>query len=53
VYNYHDSRAYDYKRSRILPRIDGMVLGSEWLWNGCSMILDQADFGIALRNCVI
>jgi hypothetical protein len=30
VYNYHDSRAYDYKRSGILPRIEGMV----WEWDG-------------------
>jgi hypothetical protein len=29
VYNYHDSRTYSYKRSRILPRIEGMV----WVWN--------------------
>jgi hypothetical protein len=28
VYNYHDSRAYGYKRSGILPRIEGMV--GEW-----------------------
>jgi hypothetical protein len=25
VYNYHDSRACGYKRSRILPRIVGLV----------------------------
>jgi hypothetical protein len=30
VYNYHDSRACAYKRSGILPRIEGMV----WEWNG-------------------
>jgi hypothetical protein len=30
VYNYHDSRACDYKWSGILPRIEGMV----WVWNG-------------------
>jgi hypothetical protein len=28
VFNYHDSRAYSYKRSEILPRLDG--LGVEW-----------------------
>jgi hypothetical protein len=30
VYNYNDSRAYGYKRSRILSRIEGMV----WEWDG-------------------
>jgi hypothetical protein len=30
VYNYHDSRACGYKQSRILPRIEGMVLGVVW-----------------------
>jgi hypothetical protein len=25
VYNYHDSRACDYKRSEILSRLDGLV----------------------------
>jgi hypothetical protein len=34
VYNYQDSQAYSYKRSGILPRIDGMVFGREWLWHG-------------------
>jgi hypothetical protein len=28
VYDYHDSRAYDYKRSMILSRLVG--LGVEW-----------------------
>jgi hypothetical protein len=30
VYNYHDSRAYGYKWSEILSRLDG--LGVEWFW---------------------
>jgi hypothetical protein len=30
VHNCHDSRACGYKRSRILPRIEGMV----WVCNG-------------------
>jgi hypothetical protein len=34
VYNYHDSRACGYKRYAILPRIEGLVLGREWLWFG-------------------
>jgi hypothetical protein len=48
VYNYHDSQACGYKRSRILPRIDGFekVLGVAWYW--IKMIV-----GIALRSCVI
>jgi hypothetical protein len=35
VYNYHDIRACDYKRSRILSRLDGM----NWLGYGswCSL----------------
>jgi hypothetical protein len=32
VYNYHDSQACDYKRSKIIPRIEGMVW--EWFWYG-------------------
>jgi hypothetical protein len=37
VYNYHDSRAYGYKWSRILPRIEGIGLGVEWsgFWLSC------------------
>jgi hypothetical protein len=31
VYNYHNSRDCGYKWSGILPRIDDMVLGREWL----------------------
>jgi hypothetical protein len=27
VYNYHDSRAYGYKRSGILSRLDGLDVG--------------------------
>jgi hypothetical protein len=42
VYNYHDSRAYDYKQFEILLRLDGfgMVLFLEWflesglVWGG-------------------
>jgi hypothetical protein len=29
VYNYHDSQAYGYKWSRILPTIEGVILGME------------------------
>jgi hypothetical protein len=43
VYNYHDSRACDYKRSGILPRIEGMV----WEWDGWIW------FGTTLWYCVI
>jgi hypothetical protein len=43
VYNCHDSRACGYKRSGILPRIEGMV----WEWDGWIW------FGIALRHYVI
>jgi hypothetical protein len=43
VYNYHDSRACGYKRSVILPRIEGMV----WEWDGWIW------FGITLWYCVI
>jgi hypothetical protein len=46
VYNYHDSRACGYKRSRILPRIEGMV----WEWSGW---MDGYGFGIALWYRVI
>jgi hypothetical protein len=37
VYNYHDSRACGYKRSEILPRIEGIGLGVEWsgFWLSC------------------
>jgi hypothetical protein len=53
VYNYHDSRACYYKRSGILPTIEGMVM--EWFWYGYGygMVLDRDDFGIALGRCVI
>jgi hypothetical protein len=36
VYNYHDSRVCGYKRSGILPRIEGtvLVLGMEWFGYG-------------------
>jgi hypothetical protein len=34
VYNYHDSRACGYKRSRILPRLDGI---------GNGMVLDMVS----------
>jgi hypothetical protein len=37
VYNYHDSRACGYNWSRILYRIDGMILGREWLWHGIGL----------------
>jgi hypothetical protein len=30
VYNYHDSRACSYKRSGILSRLDGLVMGMVW-----------------------
>jgi hypothetical protein len=30
MYNCHDSRACGYKRSEILPRIQGIGLGVEW-----------------------
>jgi hypothetical protein len=30
VYNYHDSRACGYKRSEMLPRIEGIGLGVKW-----------------------
>jgi hypothetical protein len=43
VYNYHDSRACGYKRSGILPRVEGMV----WEWDGWIW------FSIALRYHVI
>jgi hypothetical protein len=53
VYNYHDSRAYSYKRSKILPRIDGMVLE----WNGYGMSMAwywiKLIFGVALWSYVI
>jgi hypothetical protein len=35
VYNYHDSRAYDYKWSRIISRLDG--LGVEWFGFGLAV----------------
>jgi hypothetical protein len=35
VYNYHDSRAGDYKRSVILPRIDVW----EWFRYGYGLVL--------------
>jgi hypothetical protein len=55
VCNYHDSRACSYKRSGILPRIEGMVMEwlgygmvmvMEWFWYGYDygMILDRDDF---------
>jgi hypothetical protein len=62
VYNYHDSRACSYKRSGVLPRIEGMVMEwfvysmvMEWFCYGCGfgMVLDQDDFGITLGSCVI
>jgi hypothetical protein len=34
VYNYHNSRACSYKRSEILPRIEGMKLGMKWFGYG-------------------
>jgi hypothetical protein len=37
VYNYHDSKACDYKRPVILPRIEGMV--REWFWYGYGFCL--------------
>jgi hypothetical protein len=37
VYNYHDSRACGYKRSRILPRIEGMV----WEWDSFVVLCDH------------
>jgi hypothetical protein len=40
VYNYHDSQVCGYKRSRILPRIEGMVL--VWVWYGLDMVLDPS-----------
>jgi hypothetical protein len=56
VYKYHDSRNCSYKRSRILPRIEGM--GMEWLWlwlwNNFGMVMVVAwywiekIFGVAL-----
>jgi hypothetical protein len=33
VYNYYDSQACGYKRSGILPIIEGMKLGMEWFWD--------------------
>jgi hypothetical protein len=36
VYSYHDSRACDYKRSGIHPRIEGMV----WKWNSFVVLCD-------------
>jgi hypothetical protein len=33
VYNYHDSRAYSYKWSGILPKIDGFGMVLVWLWH--------------------
>jgi hypothetical protein len=36
VYNYHDSQACIYKRSGILPRIEGMV----WFWFSCVKLCD-------------
>jgi hypothetical protein len=33
MYNYHDSRAYGYKRYRILSRLVDM----EWDWSGFSL----------------
>jgi hypothetical protein len=37
VYNYHDSRPCGYKRSEILPRIEGIGLGVKWsgFWLSC------------------
>jgi hypothetical protein len=32
VYNYHDSRAYDYKRSGILSRLVGFGCALFWFW---------------------
>jgi hypothetical protein len=43
VYNCH---ACSYKRSKILPRLEGMVLGVAWYW--IKMIV-----GIALQSCVL
>jgi hypothetical protein len=42
VYNYHDSRACGYKRSGILPRIEGIGLGIEWsgFWLSCVKLCD-------------
>jgi hypothetical protein len=44
VYNYHGSRACGYKRSEILPRIDGygMVLGMVWFRYGFGIIFVEA-----------
>jgi hypothetical protein len=42
VYNYHDSRACGYKRSEILPRIEGIGLDVEWsnFWFSCVKLCD-------------
>jgi hypothetical protein len=36
VYNYHDSRARDYKWSGILPRVESMA----WEWNSFVVLCD-------------
>jgi hypothetical protein len=38
VYNYHDNRAYGYKRSGIFPVLVG--IGLAWLWMGMSQVQD-------------
>jgi hypothetical protein len=54
VYNYHDSRACGYKRSRILFGLDGLV-GNEmilvkFLWKLCDYFVPLCAFVIYLNT---